>query len=110
MHLPEVGGEFRLLIAPARHVVMRRRHFAPGLQAARDFAVDGGDDFALFGAVLLLVAQAQQFVFHFFDIRRLRRGNRGQQPRRAVEGAIGVVAAIGLLMRPIVPRVAQFAD
>ena len=32
MDLPEIGRELCLLIAPARHVGVRRHHLAPGLE------------------------------------------------------------------------------
>ena len=34
--LPQVGGELGLLVATAGHVLVRRHHLAPGLEAARD--------------------------------------------------------------------------
>ena len=34
MHLPEVGGELRLLVTTTRHVGVRRDDLAPGLERA----------------------------------------------------------------------------
>ena len=34
VHLPEIGGELRLLVAAARHVRVRRHDLAPGLEGA----------------------------------------------------------------------------
>jgi len=33
VHLPEVGGELGLLIEAAGHILVRRHHLAPGLEA-----------------------------------------------------------------------------
>jgi hypothetical protein len=35
VHLPQVGGELRLLVAAARHVRVRAHHFPPRLQGTR---------------------------------------------------------------------------
>src|SRR5262245_12044194 len=34
MHLPEIGGEFGLLVTSAGHVLVRRYHFAPRLEVS----------------------------------------------------------------------------
>ena len=111
MHLPEVGGELGLLVAAAGHILVRRHHLAPGLEVARRRALDGGAGaLALFAAHLLVEAQAQELRLHLLDLVGLRRRDGGQQPPRRVERAVGVVAGEGLLVRPFVAVVAQFAD
>ena len=41
MHLPQIRGEFGLLIAPAGHIPMRRHYFPPRLQRTGHLALDG---------------------------------------------------------------------
>ena len=54
----------------------------------------------------LLKAQPQQLLLQVVEIPRLRRRNRGQQPLRRVEGAVGVVGGERLLVRPAIAVVA----
>ena len=111
MHLPQIGGELGLLVAAAGHVLVRRHHLAPGLEAAGHAAFDGGAGaLALLAAHLLVEAHAQQFHLHLLDLVGLRGGDRRQQAPGGVERAVGVVAGERLLMRPLVAHVAQFAD
>ena len=111
VHLPEVGGELGLLVAAAGHVLVRRHHLAPGLEAARRRALDRrAGALALLAAHLLVEAQAQQLHLHLLDLVGLRRRDGGQQPAGRVERAVGVVAGEGLLVRPAVALVAQLAD
>ena len=110
VHLPEVGGELGLLVAAAGHVLVRRHHLAPGLEAARRRALDrGAGALALLAAHLLVEAEAQKLHLHLLDLVGLRRRDGGQQPAGRVEGAVGVVAGECLLVRPLVAMVAQLA-
>ena len=111
MDLPEVGGELGLLVTAAGDILVRRHHLAPGLEAARRRALDRrAGALALLAPCLLVEAQAQQLRLHLLDVVGLRRGDGGQQPAGRVEGAIGVVAGEGFLMRPPVAMVAELAD
>ena len=111
VHLPEIGGELGLLVAAAGHVLVRRHHFAPGLEVTRRRALDRrAGALALFASHLLVEAQAQELHLHLLDLVGLRRRDGGQQPPGRVERAVGVVAGEGLLVRPLVAMVAQLAD
>ena len=60
MHLPEIGSEFGLLVTTARHILMRRHHFTPGLEVTRSSTLDGGTrGLALLSTRLLIEAHAQ---------------------------------------------------
>ena len=58
---------------------------------------------------LLVEANPQELRLHLLDLVRLRGRDRGQQAAGRVEGAVGVVAGEGLLVRPLVAMVAEFA-
>ena len=61
VHLPEIGGEFGLLIAPARDVLVGRDDLPPWLEAGGDSASDGGARLpAPFPTRLLVEADSQQ--------------------------------------------------
>ena len=109
-HLPEVGGELRLLVPAARHVPVRRDHLAPRLQGGGRAGEGQAGLPAPFAARLLVEAGAQQLHLELLDVGRLRRRHRRQQPVRRVERAVGVVAGERLLVRPGVPVAAQLAD
>jgi len=106
VHLPQVRGEFRLLIAAARHVRVGRRHLAPGFQRAACRRLDERTAQFLFLVTPLLVkhlaAQIQLDTAHLFGLRR-RHGR--EQPLRRIQGAVRVVAGKGFLMRPLVAPV-----
>ena len=76
MHLPEVGGEFGLLVVAAGHVGVGADHLAPGGQAAGGGGADGCGGAAALAAGLLLKAKALQLTLHLFDFGRLLRGDR----------------------------------
>jgi hypothetical protein len=93
IHLPQIGGELGLLITAAGHVLVRRHHFAPGLEVGRTRAFDDrAGALALFGSHLLIEAQAQKLHLHFLDLIRLGGGYGGQEPPRRIERTVGVVA------------------
>ena len=111
MHLPQIGGELGLLIAAARHVLMRRHYLPPRLEVARALALDsrpGG--LAPFPSHLLVEPQAQEFHLHLLDLVGLRGRDGGKEPPCGVESAVGVVTREGLLVRPLVAMIAQLAQ
>ncbi len=111
MHLPQVGGELRLLVTAAGNIAVGADDLAPGGQPAGGRALDGrAGALAPLAAHLLVEADAQKFVLHPLHLGRLRRGDGRQQAIGRVEGAIGVVAAERLLVGPFVAEAAQFAD
>ena len=110
-HLPQIGGELRLLIAPAGHVLMRRHHVAPCLQPGHPTGVPHGPyGTAALATRLLLKADPQQLLLVPIDLPHLRRRNRGQQALHRVQGAVGIVRGKGFLVRPLVAMIAQFTD
>ena len=69
MHLPEIGGELGLLIAPARDVPVWGDDFAPGLQAGRSGAFNRRARlFAPLSARLFVKAHPQQFQLAFLKL------------------------------------------
>ena len=73
MHLPEVGGELRLLVAPARHVGVRRDDLAPGLERAGRRRLDQrAAGLALLAAHLLVEREPAQLHLHLADFVGLR--------------------------------------
>ena len=110
MHLPEVSGKLRLLVAAARHIGMRRYDLAPGLERAGRRRLDQrAARLALLATHLLVVGQPTQLHLHSADLVGLRCRRHGcQQPRHRVERAVGVVAREWLLVRPSVPDVNEF--
>ena len=111
MHLPQVRGELRLLVAAAGNIGMRRHHLAPRLEPTVAHRLDktAGRP-APFAAYLLVEHPAAQLHLHRGDLCRLGRRHRGQQPLGRVEGAVGVVAGEGLLVRPLVAPTAQLGN
>ena len=113
MGLPQVGGEFRLLVSPARHILVRRYDFSPWLERS-----PGGGGFdqgaprlAFFGAHLFVVDRAPQFFLHALDfVRLLRGGDGGEEPDRRIQHAIRIVAGERPLMRPSVAPFEQLRN
>ena len=88
---------------------MRRDDLAPGLAAPPVGcpSIGATADLARFAARLLLEAEAQHFLLLALDLARLCCGrDSGQQPLDAVERSVGVVDVEGLLVRPVIARVA----
>ena len=111
MHLPEVGGELRLLVAPAGHVGMRRDDLAPRTE---DFGSRRRNErsagLPLLGACLLIDNQPAQFAAHLRDGVCLRRRNRRKETRCRVERALRVITGEAMLVRPFVSPLPQLAD
>jgi len=106
MDLPQVRGELGLLVPATGHVLVRHHHLTPGLP--RHPALDGlSHRLALLAPCLLVEALAQQFHLHPADLKGLGGRDGGQQALGGVQGAVGVVAGDGLLVRP---RVAPTPD
>src|SRR5262249_13011091 len=108
VHLPEVRRELGLLVAPARYVGVRRDNLAPGFKRAGRARTDqraGG--LALLAAHLFVEGETAQLHLHLADLVRLRSRDCGEEARHGIECAIGVVARERLLVRPLVPAVAQ---
>ena len=57
---------------------------------------------------LFIEAESEQLHLHLLGFRCLGRRDRGQQPVRRVQGAVGVIGRKASLVRPIVPGRAQF--
>jgi len=79
MHLAQVGGELRLLVAAGSDVAVRRHDLPPGAQARLGLPFHrrhGG--LAVLVAHLLVVATAQQLLLLAFRLGRLRRGDGGE--------------------------------
>jgi hypothetical protein len=111
MHLPEIGRKLGLLIETAGDIPVRRHDLAPGLQQAGRRALDrDAGRLALLTAHLLVEAQAQQFHLDSLDLVGLRRRHGGQQPSGRIQRPIRVVARERLLVRPLVPMVAEFRE
>ena len=112
MGLPQVCGEFGLLVPPARHVLMRRNDFAPG----RKRGVCGCFDqrparLAFFTAHLFVVDKPAQFFLHAVDfVGLLRCRDGGEQSKRRIEDAIRIVAREGFLVRPPVSPFEEFRN
>ena len=107
VHLPEVRRELRLLVAPARHVGVRRNKLAPGLERAGRGRLDQrAARLALLAAYLLVEGEPAQLELHPIDFLRLQGRDRGEQPRHRIERPISVVARERLLVRPLVAAVA----
>ena len=109
--LPEVGGEFGLLVAAGGDVGVRGDDFAPGLESPLRLAFGGCEGgLAHLAAALLFELDAEQVHPHLADVGGLIGGDGGQQALHAVECAVGVVATEGLLVGPLVAHVAELAD
>src|SRR5216684_2894492 len=109
MDLPEIGGELCLLVAPARYIGMRRDDLAPRLErAARRRLDQRAARFSLLAAYLLVEREPPKLHLHLADFVGLCRRDGGEQPCYRVECAVSVVARERLLVRPLVPKVAQF--
>jgi hypothetical protein len=81
MHLPQIGGELGLLVPPARHVLVRRHHFAPRLDIACALTLDRRPGaLALFPPHLLVEAQTQELHFHLLNLVCLRGRDGGEEP------------------------------
>ena len=70
MDLPEVGGEFGLLVVAAGDVGVGVDYVAPGGQAAGGCCGDDSGGTAALAAGLFVKAQAQQFHLQLFDLVR----------------------------------------
>ena len=109
--LPEVRGELRLLISPARHVGVWGDDFAPGLQRAGHRPFDQcAPNFALLPAHLLIVDQPSQLLLHLAHFICLGRRDCIKESRHGVKRAVGVVTGERLLMRPPVANVDKLED
>ena len=103
MHLPEIGGELGLLVAPARDVPVGGDDFPPWLQAGRGGAVNRRSRLlAPFSARLFVEAYPQQFQLALLELFGLRRGDRGKESAHRIQRAIGVIAGKTLLVCPLV--------
>ena len=108
MHLPEIRRELRLLVAPARDVLMGCGHHAPGCERpapasvrCRRFDERAGRPAPL-AAHLLVEHQPAQLHLDLRDLAGLRRRDRGEQPLRRIQRPVRVVAGEPLLVRPLV--------
>ena len=111
MHLPQIRGELRLLVAAARHVPVRGRDIAPSLQrgtAARLHRRAGRAPF--FAAHLLIQHQPSQLALDLGDFVRLRRRYRGEEAFRRIQRPVRIVAGETLLMRPLIAPIPQFRN
>ena len=109
--LPQICGKFGLLVFAAGDIFVRSDHFTPGLEAGDSLSFYGdAGGLALFGAGLLVKADAEQFEFELFDFGGFGGGDGAEQAADAVEGAVGIVGAEGALVRPAVASFAEFAD
>jgi hypothetical protein len=103
MDLPKIGGEFSLLIAPARHVLVRRHYLPPRFEIPGPLALDGrAGAFSFLSAHLLIKAQAQELHFHLLDLVRLRCRDGSKESPGGIECAVCVVTGEGLLVRPLI--------
>ena len=110
MDLPQVGGELRLLVAAARHIGVRVHHVTPRLQVARRRRFDERAASApLLTTGLLVDDEPAQLCAHAGDLVGLRCRDGREEAGRRVEGALRVVAGEAVLVRPLVPPVAQLA-
>ena len=111
VHLPEVGRELGLLVAPARDVLVGGDDLPPWLEAGRGSASDGGARLpAPFPARLLVEAHPQQLHLEPLELIGLRRRYRGEKPAHGVQCPIGVIAGEALLVGPLVAVAAQLTD
>ena len=111
MHLPQVRGELRLLVAAAGHVGVRGHHLAPGLEPAGAHRLDKPAYApALLPTHLLVEHSPAQLQLHLCGLGRLGSGNRGEKTLRGVKGAVGVVAGEALLVRPLVAPFTQLGN
>ena len=111
MHLPQVGGELRLLIAAAGHVGVRGHHLAPGLEPTGAHRLDKpAYSPALLPTHLLVEHPPAQLQLHLCGLGRLGSGNRGEKTLRGVKGAVGIVAGEALLVRPLVAPFTQLGN
>ena len=110
-NLPKVGGELCLLVAAGSDIGMRGNDLAPGAQSPCWLALDWCHrGFAHLFPGLLLKADAQQFLLLALNFRSLvGSGDGREQALNTIEGAVGIVGAEGLLMRPFVTHIAQLA-
>ena len=106
VHLPEVGGELRLLVAATRHIGMRRRDLAPRLQRSSGRRFDERTSgSSLLAARLLVDDEPPQLRAHPSDLVGLRSGDGSEEARRGIERALRVIAGEGRLVCPLVPPV-----
>ena len=111
VHLPEVGRELGLLVAPARDVLVGGDDLPPWLEAGHGGASDCGARLpAPLPARLLVEAHPQQLHLEPFELFRLRRRYRGEKPAHGVQCPIGVIAGEAFLVGPPVAVPAQLTD
>ena len=103
--LVEVGGELSGLEVAGRDVIVGRKDLAPRAQP-RGFGRDSRRLEHL--AVVLVGGQATQPQADRLDlVGDRRRADRDEQPLRGVQAAVRVVVAEGLVVGPVVARLAQ---
>ena len=110
--LAQVGGEFGLLVAPARDIGVWRDKLAPRTQTQSGRSIKrGGDCFLLLALHLLLKTNAEHLLFLAVNLGGLLGGtDREQQALDAIKGAVGVVKRKSVLVRPTVARIAALVD
>ena len=110
VHLPQVGGKLGLLVAATGDVPVRRHDLAPGLQIACRCAFDGRASApAPIAAHLFIEDGAPELHLDLADLIGLRSRHRSQQALGRVERSISVVTGKGLLVRPLIAHITQFA-
>ena len=105
--LVQVSGELGRLEVPGRDVVVGRQDLPPGSQPGRLRSVHSSPQ----GAAVVLVgghpAQVEPDAAHLLG--GLGRVDRCQQPFGRVERAVGVVVGEGVVVRPLVAGLTEFA-
>ena len=110
VHLPQVGGKLGLLVAATGHVPVWRHHLAPGFEIARRCAFDGrASASAPIAAHLFIEDGAPELHLDLADLIGLRSRHRSQQALGRVECSISIVTGKGLLVRPLIAHITQFA-
>src|SRR6185437_2270845 len=85
-------------------------YLPPGLQPDAGLAFDRGTSApALLASDLFVEAYSQQLHLYLFDFFRLRCRDSREQSACRVQRAVGVIASEGLLMRPAIAKIPQFA-
>ena len=111
MNLRKVGGELGLLILARGHILMRGHHLTPGPERTRHRTLNGRTQaLPLLVAQLLIEAEAEKLVLHLVHFLCLNSGNGGQEAPSRIEGAIGIVAREGCLVRPTVAVFTTFTN
>ena len=111
VHLPEVGCELGLLVAPARDVLVGCDDLPPWLEAGGGSASHSSARLpAPFPTRLLVEADSQQLHLEPFELVRLRRRYRGEETAHRIKCPIGIIAGEALLVGPPVAVVTQLTD